>query len=60
MSLFPDVQRKAREQIDEVVGRYHLPIFEDLDYLPYIHAIFKESLRWQPVLPIGMVLQCLF
>ena len=60
MSLFPDVQRKAREQIDEIIGCDRLPEFEDLEYLPYVHAIFKESLRWQPVLPIGMLFQSLF
>lgn len=53
MLLYPEVQRKAQAQLDDVVGRDRLPEFRDLDSLPYVRAIFKELLRWQPVLPIG-------
>ena len=53
MALHPGVQKKAQDQIDEVVGRERLPTFSDLDSLPYVHAIYKELLRWQPVAPLG-------
>ena len=53
MALHPGVQKKAQDQIDEVVGRDRLPTFSDLDSLPYVHAIYKELLRWQPVAPLG-------
>lgn len=39
---FPDVQRKAQREIDEVVGTERLPTIEDFESLPYIKAIVKE------------------
>ncbi|RWA07492.1 hypothetical protein EKO27_g7615 [Xylaria grammica] len=54
MSIFPDVQRKAREEIDRVVGSDRLPTFSDRDNLPYINAIVKETWRWHPVTPLSV------
>ena len=59
MSLYPDVQREAQAKIDAVVGRDRLPTFEDLERLPFVQAVFKELLRWQPVLPLGVLLRLL-
>ncbi|GKU12184.1 cytochrome p450 oxidoreductase [Fusarium langsethiae] len=55
MLLFPDVQRKAQQEIDSVVGTERLPQFEDRDNLPYVDALVKEALRWIPVIPMGVV-----
>lgn len=54
MALYPDVQRRAQEEIDRVVGRNWLPGYEDRDNLPYINAVVKEALRWHPVTPMGV------
>ncbi|XHF99537.1 hypothetical protein AWENTII_003037 [Aspergillus wentii] len=54
MALYPDVQRKAQEEIERVVGTDRLPVPEDQDNLPYINAIVKEVLRWHPVAPMGL------
>ncbi|EPS45068.1 hypothetical protein H072_1058 [Dactylellina haptotyla CBS 200.50] len=56
MSLFPEVQRKAQEEIDRVIGAdaMRLPGFEDRDNLPYIEAVLKEALRWFPIAPLGL------
>ena len=54
MVLHPAVVRKAHEELDRVVGRDHLPTFADLENLPYIHAIVKETHRWRPVIPGGV------
>ncbi|KAJ0417659.1 cytochrome P450 [Aspergillus carlsbadensis] len=54
MVLNPDVQRRAQEEINRVVGRDRLPGFADRDKLPYINAMVKESLRWHPVTPMGI------
>ncbi|KAE8348889.1 cytochrome P450 [Aspergillus coremiiformis] len=54
MALFPEVQRKAQEEIDRVVGTTRLPGFQDRENLPYINAIIKEVLRYNPVLPMGI------
>ncbi|KAL1962244.1 hypothetical protein VTN77DRAFT_9900 [Rasamsonia byssochlamydoides] len=54
MTLFPEVKRKAQEEIDQVVGTDRLPGFHDRQNLPYIDAIVKEVLRWHPVAPMGL------
>ena len=54
MACFPEVQKKAREELDAVVGPNRLPSFEDRDSLPYITAVAKEALRWQSVVPLGV------
>ncbi|KAF8917170.1 putative CyP450 monooxygenase [Mucidula mucida] len=50
----PEVQRRALAELDEVVGRQRLPIFDDRPKLPYIQAILLESFRWRPVTPLAM------
>ncbi|OKL57715.1 hypothetical protein UA08_06907 [Talaromyces atroroseus] len=54
MTLFPEVQRKAQEEIDRVVGTGRLPEIADRPSLPYIDAMVKEVLRWHPVTPMGL------
>ncbi|PYH85820.1 cytochrome P450 [Aspergillus uvarum CBS 121591] len=54
MALYPDVQRKAQEEIDRVIGSDRLPTDTDRPNLPYIDAIVKEALRWHPVGPMGI------
>jgi cytochrome P450 len=54
MTLFPDVQRKAQEEIDRVLGPDQLPKVRDRTRLPYIDAVVKEVLRWHPVAPMGI------
>jgi cytochrome P450 len=53
MTLYPDVQRKAQAEIDRVVGNSRLPDYSDEDELPYVQALLKEVLRWQPVTPLS-------
>ncbi|KII91472.1 hypothetical protein PLICRDRAFT_696507 [Plicaturopsis crispa FD-325 SS-3] len=53
MLHYPDVLRKAREEIDSVVGPDRMPMFEDEDSLPYIRALMNETLRWRPVAALG-------
>ena len=52
---YPDVLKKAQEEIDRVIGFGNLPTFEDRSSLPYINAIAKESLRWRDTGPLGTV-----
>ena len=53
MALYPDVQRRAQEELDRVVGKGRLPEFSDQGSLPYVNAVVKELFRWHPVLPTG-------
>ncbi|KAJ3571148.1 hypothetical protein NP233_g3942 [Leucocoprinus birnbaumii] len=52
MSLHPEKQRKAQEEIDRIIGADRLPTFKDKDSLPYIDAIFRETMRWLPPFPL--------
>ncbi|KAK0223440.1 cytochrome P450 [Armillaria fumosa] len=52
--LYPEVQAKAQAELDAVVGPTRLPNFDDRPQLPYIDAILLESLRWNPVVPMGV------
>ncbi|KAH9983874.1 cytochrome P450 [Russula vinacea] len=54
MTLYPEVQRKAQDEIDSVVGNSRLPDYSDQDTLPYIQAVLKEVLRWHPVTPLSV------
>ena len=53
MTLYPDVQKRAQEEIDRVVGKDRLPTIEDQDNLIYVGALIKEVLRFAPVAPLG-------
>ena len=54
MAMHPDIQRKAQEELDRVVGSDRLPTFEDQASLPYVNALLREVLRWHIVLPIAV------
>ncbi|KAJ3727663.1 cytochrome P450, partial [Lentinula raphanica] len=54
MTLYPDVQQRAQEELDRVVGRSRNPNFNDMEHLPYLRALVKEILRWQPATPLGV------
>lgn len=54
MVLHPEVQTKAQEEIDRVVGSDRLPDFNDRPNLPYVEGVFLETFRWHPVSPMGL------
>lgn len=54
MILNPKVMKKAQDELDRVVGKGELPKFSDKDNLPYIGALVKEVLRWNPPSPISI------
>lgn len=53
MMNHPEIQHRAQEEIDRVVGRQRLPDFEDRVSLPYVDAVLRETMRWHPVAPMG-------
>lgn len=53
MIMFPEVQQKAQDEIDRVIGSDRLPTLDDRERLPYVDAVVKEALRWWPVAPMG-------
>jgi len=54
LTLFPEAQKKARAEIDAVIGSDRLPNFSDRDSLPYVEALVKEILRWNAVVPTAV------
>ncbi|KAJ6525316.1 cytochrome P450 [Mycena vulgaris] len=54
MAMNPEVQRKAQNEIETVIGLNRLPGFEDRRSLPYVEALLREVLRWRPVVPLGV------
>ncbi|KAG2138826.1 cytochrome P450 [Suillus cothurnatus] len=53
MVLYPDVQARARAEIDQVVRHDQMPCLDDKASLPYLDAILCEVLRWYPLAPLG-------
>jgi cytochrome P450 len=53
MLLFPDVVKKAQEELDRVCGE-RLPTLDDEPNLPYIRGAVKESMRWMPTDILGV------
>ncbi|RSL42374.1 hypothetical protein CEP53_012230, partial [Fusarium sp. AF-6] len=54
MVLHPEIQEKARSQLDSVIGPDRLPNFSDRASLPYIEHIVQEIYRWSPLAPLGI------
>lgn len=54
MVVFPEVQAKAQQEIDAVIGSDRLPTVADRPNLPYINKLVSEILRWQPAAPLGV------
>jgi len=54
MTMHPEIQKKAQEELDRVIGPDRLPTWEDRSQLPYIDAILKETLRWNTATPLGV------
>ncbi|KAF9449659.1 cytochrome P450 [Macrolepiota fuliginosa MF-IS2] len=54
MLKYPEVQKKAQREIDSIVGQDRLPDFSDQQHLPYLSAVLKEVIRWNPIVPLGV------
>ncbi|KAF9267739.1 cytochrome P450 [Marasmius fiardii PR-910] len=53
MSLHPEIQKRAQQELDTVIGKSRSPTFMDRTDLPYVEAVLRETLRWAPVAPLG-------
>lgn len=45
MLRHPEVQKKAQEEIESVLGKDRLPDFSDRASLPYVEAVLQETMR---------------
>ncbi|KAL2326954.1 hypothetical protein Fmac_020381 [Flemingia macrophylla] len=50
----PTVMEKARKEIDSIIGKNRIVMELDIDNLPYLQAIVKETLRLHPPSPFVM------
>lgn len=55
MLLYPEVQKLAQKNIDELIGAERMPTIDDQDNLHYIRCLMKETLRWMPTTILGAV-----
>ena len=53
MTLYSKVQKKAQKELDDLLDGNRLVGFQDESKLPYVKAVCKEVLRWQPLSPQG-------
>lgn len=50
----PEVQKKAKVELDAVVDPDRLPKVADRESLPYIERIVQETFRFWPTIPLGV------
>ena len=60
MAKYPDVQSRAQKEIDDTIGTERLPQIVDRANLPYLDAVIKETMRWNPVLPLSEARGCIW
>lgn len=56
MTLYPEVQKRAQDEIDSIVGVDRLPENSDQAQLPYCSAMCKELLRYVVKLHLSLAL----
>ncbi|KAL0566055.1 cytochrome p450 [Marasmius crinis-equi] len=54
ISMHPDVQIKAQNELDIIAGRGRVPDYEERPNLPYVEAVLRETFRWMPPAPLGV------
>ncbi|KAJ7489317.1 cytochrome P450, partial [Mycena latifolia] len=54
LATYPELQARARREMDAIVGGTRLPILADFPKLPFIEALIKECLRFRPQFPMGV------
>ncbi|KAJ9615413.1 hypothetical protein H2200_001488 [Cladophialophora chaetospira] len=50
----PDATRKGQKCVDVVCDDTQMPTFEDVEKMPYVRQIVKETLRWRPPILMGI------
>jgi len=55
MVMHPQVFKKARAEVDRVIGTGRLPELDDREHMPYLECLLKEVYRWGLAAPLGLV-----
>ncbi|KAG9483786.1 hypothetical protein GDO78_009615 [Eleutherodactylus coqui] len=53
MILYPDIQSKVQEEIDQVIGRERKPTMGDVLKMPYTNAVIHEVQRSGDIIPLA-------
>ncbi len=48
----PDSMKRVKEELNKVVGLKRKVEESDIDKLPYLQAVIKETTRLRPILPL--------
>ncbi|KAL9708633.1 hypothetical protein Ac2012v2_008181 [Leucoagaricus gongylophorus] len=54
MLVHPDIQNRVQQELDAIVATDCFPKLSDQSSLPYLTAVLKEVLRWNPPVPLGV------
>ncbi|PFH48833.1 hypothetical protein AMATHDRAFT_5417 [Amanita thiersii Skay4041] len=54
LAKFPEVLKRAQQEIDSIVGPERSPTFSDIPNLKYVNAIIEECNRFHPIAPTGL------
>ncbi|KAK7041426.1 hypothetical protein VNI00_009292 [Paramarasmius palmivorus] len=54
MILHPEYQERAYQEIITIIGKGRLPEYRDRESLPFVECILQETIRWHPVLSLGV------
>ncbi|PVG01693.1 cytochrome P450 [Serendipita vermifera] len=52
--LYPEIAQRMFQEVQLVTHGLRLPKVSDMSSLPYCQAVFKESMRKRPFLPLGV------
>ncbi|KAG2107390.1 cytochrome P450 [Suillus discolor] len=53
-SMYGGELKSLTMELDRVVGHGQLPTLDDRSRLPYMNAVIKETMRWNPVVPLSL------
>ncbi|XP_008843062.1 cytochrome P450 2D20-like [Nannospalax galili] len=54
MILYPDIQRRVQQEIDEVIGQARRPEMADQERMPFTNAVIHEVQRFGAVAPLTL------
>ncbi|KAG8335910.1 hypothetical protein J6590_057236 [Homalodisca vitripennis] len=55
---YPEIQAKAQQEVDDMVGRSRLPTLDDRKNLPYLEALMREVMRRKTLTPVVLPHRC--